>query len=191
MVARPSRCSRLALAWVACLLAIRARAAHGEELRSGSISYVAAVHRGTGTVANDIGFGGSPIGFQAAWHPMRPDQRLGWSASWTILWMRFGEQPAATVTDVLSMLEIDLTLRLRFAPSAMTHHYLTVGGGATMLRTSTRIPPDNRRDYLGPAFELGYEYLWDRVLVGVHLRLGPVFTGPSIASGLLSLGVTF
>jgi hypothetical protein len=150
---------------------------------------VGGLRHGTGTVSNDIGFGES-IGLEAAWQPMSVGQRLGWAVSWSLLWSWFGSQPAARITGTLDLIELDLAVRARFAPTPVPGRILTVGVGGMLLRSNERLPPDDRRNYLGAFVEVGYEHLAYGTMTGtLHVRLGPVPSGPTIVSALLGIGI--
>ena len=101
-----------------------------------------------------------------------------------------GDQPAARITGSLDLIELDVAVRLRFAPTPTPGRCLTLGAGGMLLRSNERLPPDDRRSYLGPFGELGYEHLaYGSFTATFHLRLGPVATGPTILSGLLGIGI--
>lgn len=163
--------------------------ARADDLPPSRLSLLGALRHGTGEVSSSIGYGES-IGLEASWQPMAVGQRLGWGVAWSLLWSWFGDQPAARITGSLDLLELDLTLRLRFAPTPSPGRVLTVGIGGELLRSNERLPPDDDRAYLGPFAEIGYEHLaWGAVTATIHVRLGPLGTGPTIATALLGIGV--
>jgi hypothetical protein len=185
-VRRASALVVAALALAPCLVPATARA---EDLPPARLALVGALRHGTSTVSDDIRYGWG-IGVEAAWQPMSVGQRLGYAVSWSLLWSWFGDEPAARITGTLDLIELAITLRARFAPTPSPGRVLTVGGGAMLLRSNERLPPNDERAYIGPFVELGYEHLaWGSFTATIHLRLGPVANGPPILSGLLGLGV--
>jgi hypothetical protein len=178
-----------AVAAAAVLLTSSAGAARADELPDSRISFLGGVRHGTGAVSDDIGFG-TTLGVEAAWQPMDVGQRLGWSVAWSLLWGWFGDEPAARVTGSLTVLELDLALRARLAPTPSPGRCLTFGVGGALVRSNEPLPPDDARDYLGAFAEVGYEHLaFDVLTASFHLRLGPVSTGPAMLSGVLGIGV--
>jgi hypothetical protein len=165
------------------------RAAAAEELPSSALTVLGGVRKGASEVSDDIGYGWS-IGLAATWQPMTVGQRLGWGIGWSLMWSWFGHEPASRITGTLDLIELDLVLRARFAPTPSPGRILTVGAGAMLLRANERLPPDDDRSYIGPFVEVGYEHLVYGALTGtLHLRLGPLGNGPSIASAILGIGV--
>jgi len=178
-----------ALVIAVVVLIIATSAARADDLPPSRLSLLGALRHGTGEVSSSIGYGES-IGLEASWQPMAVGQRLGWGVAWSLLWTWYGDQPAARITGSLDTLELDVALRVRFAPTPSPGRVLTVGIGGMLLRSNERLPPDDERAYLGPFGEIGYEHLaWGAVTATIHVRLGPVGTGPTIASALLGIGV--
>jgi hypothetical protein len=170
-------------------LALASPAARAEDLPPGRIAIVGGLRHGTGAVADDIGLGWS-LGIEAAWQPMTVGQRLGYAVSWSLHWAWFGEQPAARITGSLDMIQLDAAFRVRLAPTPAPGRCLTLGFGGTLLRANERLPPDDDRSYLGPFGEIGYEHLaFGSFTATLHVRLGPIATGPTIVTGLLGIGV--
>jgi len=178
----------LAAALVAAAVVAAPAPARAEDLPPSRLSLIGGVRHGTSGVSNDIGYGWG-IGVEAAWQPMAVGQRLGWGVSWSLLWSWFGSQPAARISGTLDLLELDLAVRARFAPTPTPGRVLTLGAGGMLLRSNERLPPDAERSYLGPFIEIGYEHLaFGSFTATIHLRLGPV-TGPTIVSALFGVGV--
>ena len=176
----------LAIALAASLAPATARA---DDLPPSRLALIGGLRHGTSTVSDDIRFGWS-IGVEAAWQPMSVGQRLGYAVSWSLLWSWFGDEPAARITGTLDLIELAIALRARFAPTPSPGRVLTLGGGAMLLRSNERLPPNDERAYIGPFVELGYEHLaWGSFTATIHLRLGPVANGPPIVSALLGVGV--
>ena len=177
------------LAAAALVLGLAPAAAHAEDLPPARLAVIGSVRHGTTSVANDIGFGGG-VGLEAAYQPMSVGQRLGWSASWTLMWGWFGQEPAARINGSLDLVELDLALRARFAPTPSPGRCLTFGVGGMLLRSNERLPPDDKRSYIGPFAEIGYEHLaFGQLTATIHLRLGPLATGPTILTALLGIGI--
>lgn len=174
---------------VIAALAMPVAPARAEDLPPGRVSLIGGLRHGTSGVSDDIGFGWS-LGVEAAWQPMTVGQRLGYAVAWSLHWAYFGEQPASRITGTIDMIQLDAAFRVRFAPTPAPGRCLTLGFGGTLLRSNERIPPDDKRAYLGPFAEIGYEHLaFGSFTATFHLRLGPIGTGPTILSGLLGLGV--
>lgn len=169
-------------------MAAAARPARAEDLPPAKLALVSGVRHGASEVSDVIGYGWT-MGVEADWQPMAVGQRLGWGVGWTLLWSWFGPEPAARVAGTLDLIELDAVLRVRFAPTPRPGRVLTVGGGGMLLRSNERLPPDDDRAYLGPFVELGYEHLaFGALTATIHVRLGP-FTGPTIASALVGVGI--
>ena len=178
-----------AVATIAVVLAAAAPPARADDLPPARLAVVGVVRHGTGAVSDDIAYGAG-VGIEAAWQPMSVGQRLGWSLSWTLVWTWFGQEPAARINGTLDLLELDLALRARFAPTPAPGRYLTLGAGGMLLRANERLPPDDKRNYLGPFAELGYEHLaFGQLTATIHVRLGPIATGPTILSGMIGIGI--
>ena len=163
--------------------------AAAEDLPSSALTVLGGLRHGASEVSDDIGYGWS-IGLAATWQPMTEGQRLGWGIGWSLLWSWFGDEPAARIDGTLDTIEIDLVLRARFAPTPSPGRVLTVGVGGMLLRSNERLPPDDKRSYIGPFVEVGYEHLeFGSLTATIHFRLGPLGNGPSIAGAILGVGV--
>jgi hypothetical protein len=159
-----------------------------EDLPSSALTVLTGLRHGASEVSDDIGYGWT-IGLSATWQPMTVGQRLGWGIGWSLMWTWFGDEPASDITGGLDLIELDVYLRARFAPTPSPGRVLTVGAGGMLLRANERLPPDGDRSYFGPMIEVGYEHLvYGPITATLHLRLGPL-TGPSIASAILGVGV--
>lgn len=159
-----------------------------EDLPSSALTILNGLRHGASDVSDDIGYGWT-IGLSATWQPMTVGQRFGWGVGWSLMWTWFGDEPASQITGGLALIELDVYLRARFAPTPSPGRVLTVGAGGMLLRSNERLPPDGDRSYFGPLVEVGYEHLvYGPITATLHLRLGPL-TGPSIASAILGVGV--
>jgi len=113
-------------------VAAPAAAASAEPLPAGRLSVVGGPRNGTGGLADELGLGYA-FGVEAGYQPMSPTQRIGWGASWSTHFSRYGEG-SSRVADQLKMVEIDLGLRARVVMGARGRLVLHVGGGGALLR---------------------------------------------------------
>lgn len=163
---------------------------HAEPLPPGKLGMVTGVRNGVGPTDGEIGYGWT-FGFEAAWQPMGPEQRLGWGINWTLLWAYFGAESGARITETLDLLELDLGGRLRLAPQLGRPLYVTLGAGAGLMRANAPLPPDNTRSTFGAYGSLGVEHgLWGTLLLSLELRTGFIGSEPTLATGLVGVGVS-
>ncbi len=174
---------RVALALV--LVAASVTTAAAEPVPSGRLSLLLGLRTGTGSLRDDFGFG-ALYGMEAAWEPLRPGQPLGYVIHWSVLFATYGSD-AAAITGELDTLEMNLGVRLRMAPKTPSRS-LFLGGGGSLLRASTPLPPDDRRDYVGGYVGAGGEALWKGLLFTAETRFGLIGAGPGSVSVLIGIG---
>ncbi|MEZ4362256.1 MAG: hypothetical protein R3B48_18855 [Kofleriaceae bacterium] len=181
-------------AWARCLAlagcVVAAAPAHGraEPYPAGSVGAVLGAQAGTAGSYTSLG-AGVAYGLTAAWQPMADEQRVGWGARWSVLFGYFPASSSAAVSDVLLLVEMDLVARLRVAPTLKPGRYLTLGVGASLLRSNEPISPDGGRAFAGPIATVGYEHnAFGAVLLGFDLRYGLIETGPASIGLLVSVG---
>jgi hypothetical protein len=150
---------------------------------------IAVVH-GTGSVADDLGFGWA-WGFEAAWQPARVDRAVAWAVAADLMFLSFGDEPANLLAGSIDAVELALIGRVRWAPTPVPGRFLTLGAGGTVWRASSPVPPDGRGDYNGPLAELGLEQLFGKLAIELHARLGPIATGPTVITGSLGVGMAW
>jgi len=150
---------------------------------------IAVVH-GTGSVADDLGFGWA-WGFEAAWQPARVDRAVAWALAADLMFLSFGDEPANLLAGSVDAVELALIARVRWAPTPVPGRFLTLGAGGSLWRASSPVPPDGRGDYNGPLAELGLEQLFGKLAIELHARLGPIATGPTVITGSLGVGMAW
>jgi hypothetical protein len=162
-------------------------AAESDDIPSGSIGAVLGSEAGASGSYTSLGIG-VVYGLTAAWQPMSDDQRFGWGVRWSTLFGYFPSAAAAPVSGVMRLVEMDLVVRLRIAPTPKPGRYLTIGGGGSLLRTNEPLE-DGKRTFGGPIVTFGYEHnLLGVMLLGVDVRYGIIETGPTSIGLLVSIG---
>jgi hypothetical protein len=164
------------------VLAAATAAAAAEPLPAGRLSVLGAVRTGTGGLADELGLGYA-FGVEAGYQPMGPTQRIGWGASWSTQFSRYGSG-SASVTDQLTMVEMDLGLRARVVMGARRRLVLHVGGGGALLRLNEPVAVDGARDQVGPWGSAGVEFGLSGFIFGVSLRYATVEDGAGGTIGL-------
>ena len=172
------------LAGVAVLPASVHAQPEDEALPVGRIGVNLGVRQGLGRLGNDFGVG-MVGGIEAGYHPTRLDQRLSLGAFWAVRRSWFGDDEAS-IAGSLDLIELDFGARLRLAQQLGVPRFLVLGAGASVLRTNVPLPPDDRRNYVGPYASLGFEFFVGKVLLGVDARYGLIALGPGSLSWTLS-----
>lgn len=176
-----------ALVAALAICAPRPAAANEDDLPSGSIGAVLGAEAGASGSYTSLGIG-AVYGLTAAWQPMSDDQRIGWGVRWSTLFGYFPSAAAAPVSGVMRLVEMDLVVRLRVAPTLKPGRYLTIGAGGSLLRTNEPLE-DGERTFGGPIVTFGYEHnLLGAMLLGVDVRYGIIETGPTSIGLLVSVG---
>lgn len=172
--------------------------AHAEELPPGSIGVIGALASGTFADASRVGYG-YQIGAQAAWQPMRTENRLGFSAKWQFAFGTMYSADAARVGDELLTFQMDMMLGLRIRPGTSATRYLTLRVGPQLMRTNQVIPSltdDMQRAFVGAAASVGLDWyaglpwLGGRFLYSWEARLSQIGTGPTTLAIVFGLGKT-
>lgn len=176
--------SLLVLAGVAALPAPAHAQREDEALPAGRIGVNLGVRQGLGRLGNEFGVG-MLGGIEAGYHPTRLDQRLSPGVFWAVRRSWFGDDEAS-IAGSLDLIELDFGARLRMAQELGAPRFLVLGAGASVLRTNVPLPPDDRRNYVGPYVSLGFEFFAGRVLFGVDARYGLIALGPGSLSWTLS-----
>lgn len=153
------------------------------ELPTGRLSALAGVRHGSGGLADELGFGYA-FGVEAGYEPMGPTQRLGWGATWSTQFSRYGGG-SARVQDQLKLVEIDLGLRARAVMGARRRLVLHVGGGGSLLRMNESVAVDRDRSQVGPWGSAGVEFRLVGVIWGVSMRYATIIDG----SGTIGLQI--
>ena len=177
---------------------LSAAPASAEPLPPGSIGLVGALASGTFADASRLGYG-YQVGAQAAWQPMRTENRLGFSAKWSFVFGTMYSADAARVGDELLTFQMDMMFGLRIRPGTNATRYLTLRVGPQLMRTNQVIPSmndDMQRAFLGAAASVGLDWyagipwLGGRFLYSLDARLSQIGTGPTTLAIMLGLGKT-
>jgi hypothetical protein len=160
------------------LVLLLASTAAAEPLPPGSLGFTVGGISGTGADAKNLGFG-YVLGGQAAWQPMDTTDRINWSAKWTALFATMYSAEAARVNDQILTLQMDVMLGVRIRPGTNPSRYLTLRGGAALLRADQVIPPQMFRAYAGGVAAIGVEQYVSGWLLNVDVRYGMIGAGPS------------
>ena len=174
------------LALVLALVLATASVASAEPLPAGRLSVIAGARNGTGGLADELGLGYA-FGVEAGYQPMGPTQRIGWGASWSTQFSRYGEG-SARVADQLKMVEIDLGLRARVVMGARRRLVLHVGGGGALLRLNEPVVRDGDRDQVGPWGSAGVEFGAVGFIWGVSMRYATIIDGSGTIGLQLAVG---
>ncbi len=179
---------RAAFALAALGLAAAASPARADDLPPGAMGVFVGAIAGTGPDASKLGAGyvAWPPSFQAAWQPMKTEQRVGYTLRWSTLFSSTYNASAAQVTDLEST-EMDLTLGIRVRPGANLRRYITARVGAGVYRANQQIPPQMERAFVGAVGSVGFQQylLGTRLLLDVDVRYGLIGDGPT------SIALTF
>ena len=110
---------------------------------------------------------------------------------WSLLFNSFESARPENVAAELRMIEMGLALRGRVALSrGDVSTFALIRAGANIVRTSVPVPPDDKRDYIGPAGGIGLEFfIFDTYSITLDGRYGLFPAGPSGVTVLLSIGV--
>ncbi|MCB9572579.1 MAG: hypothetical protein H6709_10880 [Kofleriaceae bacterium] len=180
-----SRLAVAAVAAVASLAAAAPTARADDAAPPGKLAVVVGARNGTGALGNEYGLG-FLRGVEASWQPLPDGRRIGYAIHWDVLFVGFGSDSAA-LTGSLKVVELSLGARLRLAPRDSSRAVF-LGGGASLLRATSPLPPDGVRDYAGGFAGFGVEQLaWAGSLVSVEIRYG-LFGGPGALSAMLGIG---
>jgi hypothetical protein len=186
-------------ALVALVLFVAAASpARAEKLPPGSIGLVGALASGTFADASRVGYG-YQLGAQAAWQPMRTENRLGFSLKWSFVFGTMYNANAARVGDELLTFQMDLMVGLRIRPGTNATRYLTLRAGPQMMRTNQVIPSmdsDTKRAFVGAVASIGIDqyagipWLGGRFLYSLEAHLSQIGTGPTTLAIMFGLGKT-
>ncbi|WP_428264230.1 hypothetical protein [Haliangium sp.] len=178
----------LALGLVGTAGAARAQAAD-DELPAGRIGAGIGLRAGLGRLGSDFGLGlvGS---IEAGYHPTSRGQRVSLGVSWAVRRGWFGYDDEASVAGSLHLTEFDFGGRMRIAITPSGRRFLTLGAGASLLRTNVPVPPDDERTYWGGYGTVGVEFFVLGYLMNSEIRYGPIGAGPASISFMagVSLG---
>ncbi|MDB4953915.1 MAG: hypothetical protein JWO36_1484 [Myxococcales bacterium] len=170
------------------LLVVLAQPAHSEPLPSGAIGGAIGGVSGTGPDAKRIGFG-YQVGIQASWQPTSTERKIGWTLRGALLFGQLYTGSAPQIDPTIRTVQMDLTIGARFRPWATPSRFLTLRGGAELLRTNEPIPPLNSRAFLGGIASVGFDQYAFGFLFSIDVRYGLIATsGPSELGLLLSIG---
>jgi hypothetical protein len=171
---------------IAALPAIAFSVASADPLPAGRLSVLAGARNGTGGLADELGFG-YVLGVEAGYQPMGPTQRIGWGASWSTQFSRYGDG-SSRVADQLKMVEIDLGLRARVVLGARGRLVLHVGGGGALIRMNDPVVRNRDRDQVGPWGSTGFEFGLGGFIWGVSMRYATIIDGSGTIGLQLAVG---
>jgi hypothetical protein len=169
--------------------------AESERLPSMSIGGGIGLVSGAGANTKPLGIG-IGYGIFAQWQPMRADQRWGVGLRWATTFIRHNVAtsvlPAASsaqITPDIRLVQADIAIRVRFAPTNRTGSYLTFGPGLSMLRSNQPVSPETGRVWAGGFFTIGFDrYVANGVLISIDARYGLIGNGPTSLAGVISVG---
>jgi hypothetical protein len=160
--------------------------ARAQSLPSGSIGVLFGAGGGVGRYARSLGLGYYQFGGQAAWQPMRVEQRIGWSVKWSFVFGTMYDAESTRVSPYLRTLQMDLMAGLRLRPGQSPRRYLVLRGGVELFRANEVIKPDNQRAFVGPVAAAAFEqYLFGVFMLNVDVRYGLIGGGPAEAAVLV------
>ena len=148
-----------------------------DELPAGKWGLVGALRQNLGELGDSYGFGWL-WGIEAGYQPTRLGQAFSFGLEWSALFGRFYASQASLADDPLMVVEMNLGLRVRTAVGEDAPRFLVGSAGATLLRTSVPVPPDQERLYIGGYAGFGLEQYIGNALVGLDARLGLLGDGP-------------
>jgi hypothetical protein len=175
-----------ALVAMTATTAMTAVAAADDGLPTGRLSVLGSLRNGTGGLAEELGLGYG-FGLEAGYQPMGPTQRVGWGASWSTQFSRYGAG-SARVADQLKMVELDLGVRARVVMGARRRLVLHVGGGGALLRLNEPVVRDGKRNEIGPWGSAGVEFGAVGFIWGISLRYATIVDGSGTIGLQLAVG---
>ncbi len=156
-----------------------------DETPPARLGLVVGMRQYLGEVGDTYGFGllaGINAGFKPKWLPV--------GFLWSVLFGLIDSSDPRNVDTDLSIVEMSLGLHGRLAISRRSLRYLFATAGASFLRTENTLPPDGKRQFLGPYVGVGWEeYFLGSYLVGLEARYGLITGGPEALS--LNLSINF
>jgi hypothetical protein len=168
------------------LVAMTAVAAADDGLPPGRLSVLGSLRHGTAGLAEELGFGYA-FGLEAGYQPMAPTQRVGWGASWSTQFSRYGEN-SARVADQLKMVEMDLGLRARIVMGARRRLVVHVGGGGALLRLNEPVVVDGDRNQVGPWGSAGVEFSAWTMIWDISMRYATITDGDGTIGLQIAIG---
>jgi len=181
---------------VAAVVVTWCAAAGAEPMPSGAIGIFTGAISGSGADAKRIGAGYYQIGAQASWQPTTTEQRIGWTLRWATMFGALYGGSAQHIEPALHTLQMDLTLGVRLRPWTTVTRYLTLRGGAEILRSNEPIVTSNdpmdagHRAFFGGVASIGIDQYLGNVMFDIDVRYGMIGgTGP--ADLALITGIAF
>lgn len=142
--------------------------APADPLPTGRLSVQVGGKAATGGFASRLGFG-IGWGLEAAYQPMRPDQSVGFGASWSASWSYYGDG-SARISSQLATVELDAGLRIRVPLGVRRRQVLFLGGGAALVRMNEPPVEDGERSYVGGWAAAGVEGMFRQFPIGLEAR---------------------
>ncbi|HET7500786.1 MAG TPA: hypothetical protein VFK02_07280, partial [Kofleriaceae bacterium] len=156
----------------------------------GSMGLIVGAVAGTGADSNRLGVGYVDVlSFQAAWQPMKTEQRIGWSLKWSFVFGTMYGADAARIDIYLRTLQMDFMAGLRVRPGQNARRYLALRGGVELFRSNEVI--DNQRAFVGPVAAAAVEqYAFGAFLFNLDVRYGLIGAGPAEIALLAGVSIS-
>jgi hypothetical protein len=165
--------------------------ARAEPLPPGSLGLMFGGGAGTGRYGKSLGLGYYQFGAEAAWQPMRTENRFGWSLKWSFVFGRMLEAESARIDTVLRTLQMDFMVGARIRPGASARRYLAARLGLELFRSNEVIIPDNHRAFVGPVAAVAFEqYAFGAFMFNVDVRYGLIGSGPAEIALLAGVSIS-
>lgn len=157
-----------------------------DELPAGRFGVITALRQNVGALGDAYGFG-FLFGIEAGYQPGAED---AWSVgvAWSALvrgWYFADDE--TLVEQSIGATEMSFALRVRRALGSTAPRFVVLNTGATFLRTTDPVPPDQEQIYLGPHAGVGIEeFVLGSGFVGLEARYGLFSGGPRSLTLVLS-----
>jgi len=175
---------RFAIAATVAAVLIMAKPSRADPVPSGALGVFTGVIAGTGADASRIGVGYYQIGARAAWQPMPPERRIGYTVRWSTMFAAFYGGNAQRIDPPLRTTQMDLTIGVRVRPWTTRSRYLTLRGGGELFRANEPIPTtrpmESRRSFAGATASVGLDQYAVGMMFNAEVRYGMIGgTGPT------------
>ena len=175
--------------WMAALVLFvlvfssREAGAQDGDMPIGRFGLLAGIRQNRAEVGDAYRFGWV-VGLSAGYHP----RSLPVGATWSVSWARHYRSDPTFVKETIGQLEMNFGLEARLPISSEHLRYLFAGGGLTLQRSDSPLPPDNERNFSGPYAGGGYQELFfSEYLLQFEVRYGLIVGGPSSIAGLITV----
>ncbi|HET6610753.1 MAG TPA: hypothetical protein VFG83_02140 [Kofleriaceae bacterium] len=160
-----------------------------EGVPSGKIGAFFAGRQNVGELADRYSLG-VMWGVYAGYQPSTIARPWSLGVDWSVAWGRFFVSDPRLVGGSLQVLEVSLGTRLRWLLEEGSARFWTLSGGASLVRTSAAIPPDDDRLLVAPYVGLGVEtVLGGRGVLAIDARYAGIGSGPASLSILIGFAL--